>query len=969
MKRFSISFKISFWVFALTSLIVITIGIFLVNNYKTLAEEDFIRSSKIKADLMSDNCVIPLAFYLDMAGVRTKLEKFKIYPSIRQCIIYDQNQESVAGYFAEEVDVYEGSVYQDTTFFINGDLHSFLPIMYHDKVYGTIFLCEDTSALYQKVLNFTYITLIVGLLLILIFYLVTRNLQKTVSEPLSRLIEATENVSNAQEFSRKLEIGNNDEIGRLYAGFYKLISHLEMEESQKTSFSHELSETLEKLKKSREEIIGLMHALSKEVEAKNETVSMLEETWQRFELTVKGSNDGLWDWKDLGSDQQWWSPKVFSLLHYSETEIKPCRASFKKLVHPADINRELEMMRDHLESNLPYDIRLRLQLKDGIFRWFRLRGQALWDENNTPVRMSGSIQDIDKQQKLKQQMQSQISDLETISKTAIRINESSAPDQICQMLGEEIYRLNPGSYVVISLYDPQEDAILIKSDFGFDQYRDEIQRIIGNDFRTFKLKIDNSILRLIPMVNMSQMIVMENGIYDLLGHNVSKTVCKLFLRFLDIEEVYHIGFSITETASGGMTLMIPSGNHPQHVQVMETLMNYSSAVLQRIFINQQLQRKQEELDMAINSTDMGMWSWNLQTNQSTYNDKWFSMLGWDREDVITTQPVWENLLHPSEKEACLQRLRDYTDGRTDHYVSEYRLQTKSGNWKWIHSQGKIVSWTKDGEPLLMLGIHLDIDNRRRNEDQVKKLNEELEERVKQRTEELEKTIYELEEFSYSISHDLKAPLRAIGGFAEILREDHSHLLDEEALKLLGVIEENVWMMGQLIEDLLYFVRLSRLPLKVATLDLGLIAWNAYNHLQSGRKKEDIDLTIANLKTTKGDASQIKLLFTHLLENAIKYRKPEGKLQIVVGIETITGKDYYYVKDTGIGFDMQYAHNIFKIFHKLHSSEYYKGTGVGLAIVKRIIEKHNGEIFAESEIDKGTTFYFRLDVKEDQQQST
>jgi len=335
------------------------------------------------------------------------------------------------------------------------------------------------------------------------------------------------------------------------------------------------------------------------------------------------------------------------------------------------------------------------------------------------------------------------------------------------------------------------------------------------------------------------------------------------------------------------------------------------------------------------------------------------MLGWQFTDLKRYDNIWESLLHPDDKETALRDLNEYIRINHGHFKEEFRLKTKSGDWKWVQSQGKIVEWSDDGEPLLMLGCHIDIDERKKNEEQLKILNEKLEERVQKRTQELEKTIHELEEFSYSISHDLKAPLRAIGGFSEILREDHSQQLDEEATKLLDVIEANVWMMGQLIEDLLYYVRLSRIPLKTSTLDMGLIAWNAYNHLQSGNKKEDIDLTIADLKTASGDAVQIKLLFTHLFENTIKYRHPDHKLEIVVGLIDREGDKYFYVKDNGIGFDMDHAHHIFKIFHRLHSTELYKGTGVGLAIVKRIIDKHGGKVFAESEPGKGTIIYFSL----------
>ncbi|MDP8220856.1 MAG: PAS domain-containing protein [Candidatus Stygibacter frigidus] len=960
MKRFSLKFRISFWVLVITSLVIITVGVLLVNNYKKNSEEAFKQNGIIKADLMSDNCVIPLAFYLDMSSVEAKLEKFRIYPSIRQCIIYDNNGKAIADYFQSgNIAPYTDKVYQDTLFFTKAHLHIFLPIEHNGIIYGTLFLCEDTSAMYNQVIRFSFITLLVAILLIMLFYFVTMNLQRTVSEPLSKLLEATENVSNARDYSNRLEQGSNDEIGRLYSGFNRIMTHLALEESEKQVIELELSSTIDKLKQSREEIIGLMHSLSNEVEEKNDTLALLEDTWQRFELAIKGSSDGLWDWKDLNADQHWWSPKCYQLLHYSETDLKPNRKSFQKITHPADLNIEEEAMRDHLEHNIPYDIRIRLQQKEGSFRWFRIRGQALWDENHIPVRMSGSLQDIDEQQRLKQQMQTNIAELEIISSLAVKLNESNDTDEICRLLGEELYKLNPECYLVLSLYDPQEKVIRIKSDKGFDRYYDEITRITGLDFSSFKLEVDQALAKEVPEVNRRRLVRLDNGIYDILGRKLSKTVCKIFLRFLGIEEVYHISFGVNENASGGLTLLVPSGNIPQHVDVIETVMNYTSAVIGKIYLNQELTSKSDQLDLAIATAEIGMWKWNIINDHTTFNDLWLAMLGWEMEDLASEENIWESLLHPDDKENALKDLYNYLKNKAEYYKTEFRLKTKSGDWKWVQSQGKIVKWTDDGKPQLMLGSHIDINERKLNEEKLNSLNEELEERVQKRTEELEKIIHELEEFSYSISHDLKAPLRAIGGFAEILREDHAEALNEDAIKLLDVIEANIRMMGQLIEDLLYYVRLSRISLKVSKLDMGLIAWNAYNHLQSGSKKEDIDLTIADLKSASGDAAQIKLLFTHLFENAIKYRHPERKLDIVVGLAEKDGEKYFYVKDNGIGFEMDHAHHIFKIFHRLHSTELYKGTGVGLAIVKRIIDKHGGKVFAESKPDQGTTIYFKF----------
>ncbi len=966
MKQFSLRFRISILVFVITNLLIVLITVLIINDNKKRAEADFIDHSLMKADMLSDNCLIPLVFYPEAGSLEFMMEKFRNYPTLQQCIIYDNSGNKSAVYLQNPNDEpYTGRIYQDSLFFTGNNLLLFLPIEYNARKYGTIFLMEDTIELYSDVLFYGVRASIIALILMIISFIITRNLLKNVSAPLLKLLEATEHVSAEGNFSQRLEKRSLDEMGRLYKSFNQIMEHLELGESEKSNIKQELKGALEQLRENREEIINLMHTLSAEIRDKNATLEILEETRQRFDLAVAGSSDGLWDWKDIKTKQQWWSPRYYQLLHYEGTELKPSRSNFVQLIHPSDKQDEAEMLIDHLENNEHYDIRLRLKTKAGDFRWFRVRGQALWDENSNPVRMSGSLQDINEQQELKEQMKYHITELETISHMALEINKCNDPADICRIVGEKSFELNPGSFIAVTLYDPHEKAILFLSDFGFENYMSEITRIVGMNIRELRLYPQENIEEIIPEVKEKTIYKMENGIYDLLGHTVSQTVCKLLLRFLGVEEVYHIGFGINGTASGGLTLLIPAGAQLKHREMIETLMNYSNLVIERIYTNQELQEKQEQLNLAIESTEQGMWDWNIVTNELAYNKYWFDMLGYKASDFDQENYIWESLLHPDDAKATLKLLDDHIQNKSEKYVAEYRLKTSSGTWKWVHAQGRVMEWSEDNKPVRMLGSHIDIDIRKRAEEEIRKLNEELEERVRLRTAELEKSNRELEEFSYTISHDLRAPLRAIGGFAEILIEEYEPKLDQEAKGLLSMIVSNIRMMGQLIDDLLYYVRLSRLPVEKTTLDLALIAWNAYNHLQIGEIKKDVDLTISDLKTTSGTGSQIKLLFSHLLENSIKYRHRDRKLEIVIGSRKINEKLYYFVSDNGIGFNMEYVHNIFKIFHRLHTIDEYEGTGVGLALVKRIVEKHGGDVFAESEPGKGTTIYFSLPEQEEE----
>jgi light-regulated signal transduction histidine kinase (bacteriophytochrome) len=236
--------------------------------------------------------------------------------------------------------------------------------------------------------------------------------------------------------------------------------------------------------------------------------------------------------------------------------------------------------------------------------------------------------------------------------------------------------------------------------------------------------------------------------------------------------------------------------------------------------------------------------------------------------------------------------------------------------------------------------------------------------VKERTLQLEAANKELEAFAYSVSHDLRAPLRAVDGYTRILVEDYESILDEDGRRICSVIRDETRRMGQLIDDLLAFSRLSRAEMVSAPINMEKLVHSIFLELTSPESREHISFQVGPLLPTTGDPSMIRQVWVNLILNSLKFSSKREQTIIEVNSCLKGGEAFYTIRDNGAGFNMKYANKLFGVFQRLHSEREFEGTGVGLAIIQRVINRHGGRIWAESEVDKGALFSFTLPHKGD-----
>ena len=403
------------------------------------------------------------------------------------------------------------------------------------------------------------------------------------------------------------------------------------------------------------------------------------------------------------------------------------------------------------------------------------------------------------------------------------------------------------------------------------------------------------------------------------------------------------------------------------VDASAILINYYGKPALMVLLNDITERKraaealyhsEERLRAFFSSGVFGAFFGDVYGNITLANDEFLRIIGYTQDDLAAGTVRWIDLTPPeflSVDKAAIAQAK--LDGACAPYEKQY--VRKDGSRVWVLVGFVLVGPLRDDS----IAFILDLTTLKQKEAEIRQLNTELEKRVAERTGQLENANRELEAFAYSVSHDLRAPLRAISGYSHIVLEEYAAKLDDDGKQFLNNIQENARRMDRLITDLLALSRATRIELEFSVVDMTALVRSAFKEIAALEVLDKFQLELSTLPDAYGDPNLIYQVWVNLLSNAIKYTLPKDERRIEIGSYPEKDTVVYYVRDTGVGFDPTYTHKLFGVFQRLHSAEDFAGTGVGLAIVQRIIYRHGGRTWAEGKLNQGATVYFSLPKRE------
>ncbi|TYQ26913.1 PAS domain-containing protein [Pseudanabaena sp. UWO310] len=613
---------------------------------------------------------------------------------------------------------------------------------------------------------------------------------------------------------------------------------------------------------------------------------------------------GYWDW-DIQTNEEYLSEGFKKMFGYEDAELPNSPETWQNLIFAEDLVKVLESFDRHVESHgaVPYRNEVRYRHKDGSTVWVICLGKVIEWDGDRPLRMIGCHIDISDRKK---------------SEEALRLSEERL-NLALEAAGDGLWDWNIPTG---ELYLSPRWAEMIG--FESNELAADVsvwEQLIHPDDKPWVMQCLNAHFEdaTVPYK------------FDYRVRTKSGKYCW----------IANYGKVVRRDAEGKPLRMI--GTHRDMTISKQT--------------EEKLRKSDTHLKTAQRIGKLGSWEFDPHNGQILWSDEMFQIFGRDPEIGTPTFEELQQLIHPDDREFH-QQLVQSAISEIQPYNLEIRFYRFDGSLGYIQSRGEPIV-DEVGHLLLLIGTTLDITDRKQSEA-----------KLRQTTAQLAASNHELEAFAYSVSHDLRSPLRAIDGFSKALIEDYGDKFDDDAKDYFDRIRRNVARMGTLIEDLLRLSRVSRSEMQYSQVNLSQLVQEQLDELQSLEPARQVEMAIADGVVVLADLALMRIAISNLIQNAWKFTSHHPIARIEFGVIASQGDRanianiqddqlVYFVRDDGAGFDMNYANLLFGVFQRLHNTNEFAGTGIGLATVQRAIHRHCGQVWAEGAVEKGATFYFTL----------
>gem|GEM_PF-1800067 len=663
--------------------------------------------------------------------------------------------------------------------------------------------------------------------------------------------------------------------------------------------------TVRQLRDGNGAVIGYL-GCNLDTTARKEALEELTRSEGRVHQAMEAASAGLWD-LDVQTDHCYFSPYCFEMLGYQPDKLRCDMEEWISIMHPQDIENARRVKHDCIGNGAPsFELEFRMKTNEGDWRWFLCRGNSTGrDAQGKALRLVGTVVDIS-ERKLMEHMLRMKHDLMNLIAT------TSPVGIIFVERDGRIGFANPRAEEILGI--PKEEILRR----GYNSPMWQITSHDGKPCAERELPLREVLETGQTLWNACFAIKRPDGRRALLSMNAAP--------FLNLEG----------QVGGTVVTLEDVTERKQHEQVLAD--------------SDWLLRETQRI------AQLGTYVLDLPNDTWTCSSKLSEILGMD-ESITPNLMGHVEVVHPDFRR---QFIDNYLASivKSNHFEMEYKVVRGSdGTERWV-AEFCEMNHDDAGNVTRVIGTVQDITERKAAEEAIRQLNDELDLRVIQRTSQLDAAKKEIESFSYSVSHDLRAPLRHINSYSAMLIEDFGKTLPGEARFYLDRICAASSRMGKLIDDLLRLTQVGRTGMKRESFDISLLAQEVADMLREAEPACTASFEITEGLWADGDSILVRMVLQNLLGNSLKYASQKGAARIEFGRTEVEGQPVFFVRDDGVGFDMAYAGNLFQPFQRLHGAE-FEGTGIGLATVKRIIVRHGGSIWGEGKVNEGAAFYFTL----------